>query len=80
MKILFSVRVIGEVSLLVVEWLYDVCRFLLKWFKLNLFKFFKEVVKDIYVIDKSIGMLVIEKLILYVFYCVGFCIDLCLCF
>ena len=60
MKIPTSVRVSGEVSSLVVEWSHDVCRFLLKWFKLNPFKSSKAAAKDIHTIDKSIGMPLIE--------------------
>ena len=63
MKIPASVRVTGEASSLAVEWSHDVCRFLLKWFKLNPLKSSKEAAKDIHTTDKSIGMLLIEKLI-----------------
>lgn len=56
MKIPASVRVTGEASSLALEWSHDVCRFLLKWFKLNPFKPSKETTKDIRTIDKSIGM------------------------
>ena len=79
MKIPPSVRVTGEASSLAVEWSHDVCSFLLKWFKLNPFKSSKDAAKDIHAIDKSIGMPVIEKLILSVSCCIGNCIDLCLC-
>ncbi|XP_020627121.1 protein KIAA0100-like isoform X2 [Orbicella faveolata] len=54
MKIPASVRVSGEASSLAVEWSHDVCRFLLKWFKLNPFKSSEEAAKDIRTIDQSI--------------------------
>ena len=60
MKIPASLRVTGEASSLTVEWSHDVCRFLLKWFKLNPFNSSEEAAKDIHIIDKSIGMPVIE--------------------
>jgi len=60
MKIPASVRVSGEASSLAVEWSHDVCRFLLKWFKLNPFKSSEEAAKDIRTIDQSIGMPLIE--------------------
>ena len=82
-KIPASVRVTGEASSLAVEWSHDVCRFLLRWFKLNPVKSSKEAAKDVHTIENSIGMLLIEKMILQVSpLCtcwVGPCIDFCLC-
>lgn len=60
MTIPASVKVYCEASSLVVEWSHDVCRFLLKWFKLNPFRSSREAAKDIRNIDKSIGMSLIE--------------------
>lgn len=60
MMIPASVKVYCEASSLVVEWSHDVCRFLLKWFKLNPFRSSREAAKDIRNIDKSIGMSLIE--------------------
>lgn len=51
-----SIRVTGEASSLAVEWSHDVCRLLLKWFKLSPFKSSKEAGKNKSTTGKSIGM------------------------